>query len=78
MLSVLPSFPFDMDRHGPGYPGVVQKWEASSLLATCLAFRLWERMFVEMPPRREAPTWMELWEGAHPSAREAPALRASA
>ncbi len=78
MLSVLPSFPFDMDRHGPGYPAVIQKWEASSLLATCLAFRLWERMFVEMPLRREAPTWMELWDEAHPSAREAPALRASA
>lgn len=78
MLSVLPSFPFDMDRHGPGYPQVVQKWEASSLLATCLAFRLWERMFVEMPPRQQAPTWMELWEEAHPSTREAPALRASA
>ncbi len=60
MLSALPMFPADTARHGPGYREALARWEPRSVLATGLALRLWERIFVELPDTDEPPTWSSL------------------
>jgi hypothetical protein len=62
MLSVLPSFPGDTSRYGQAYPKTIQFWEGRSILATSLALRLWERIFIELPLQDEPPSWHSLWE----------------
>ncbi|HHO50051.1 MAG TPA: asparagine synthetase B family protein [Deltaproteobacteria bacterium] len=62
MLAASPSFPADAERYGAGYAAAVRWWEAYAILATGLALRTWERMFIEMPVRDTPPTWRELWE----------------
>lgn len=62
MLAASPSFPADAERYGAGYAAAVRWWEAYAILATGLALRTWERMFIEMPVRSTPPTWRELWE----------------
>ena len=60
MLSVLPTFPRDTDRYGPNYAEAIRYWEPRSILASSLALRLWERMFVELPVSSQPPTWSSL------------------
>lgn len=64
MLSTLPSFPRDTERYGPGYAEAIRYWEPRSILASTLSVRLWERMFVELPPSTEPPTWSRLHQPA--------------
>ncbi len=61
MLRVLPRFPRDTARWGLGHPRAITAWEPHSILATSLALRLWERMFVELPVGDEPPGWADLW-----------------
>ena len=60
MLDALPDFPSDFDRFGPGYGDAMRYWEPRSILATGLAFRFWERLFVDSPHRDRPPTWASL------------------
>ena len=62
MLTALPSFPADVERFGAGYLRAVRFWEPEAILATGLAFRLWERIFLEQAPTLEPPTWQTIWE----------------
>jgi asparagine synthase len=62
MLQALPGFPRDTERYGEGYAEAIRYWEPRSTLAGCLSLRLWERMFVERPPRETPPQWSELFE----------------
>lgn len=61
MLGVLPRFPDDAERYGPGHAAAITAWEPHSILATSLALRLWERMFVEQPVGDSPPDWAGLW-----------------
>jgi asparagine synthetase B (glutamine-hydrolysing) len=60
MLEALRGFPDDAERYGPGYARAIRWWEPRSILATSLAMRLWERMFIERSPGSAPPTWEEL------------------
>ena len=69
MLRALPEFPSAFRRFGPGYHAAVQCWEPHSILATGLAFRLWERIFVEDEVSANPPTWAALLAGSSFRAR---------
>lgn len=79
MLSVLPFFPGDMQRYGNDYPAAIRYWEGHSILASSLAFRLWERMFIDLSPseqldeERATPSWQTLWRSLHAKAKPVPA-----
>lgn len=63
MLNVLPAFPHDTERYGVGHAAAITAWAPHSILASGLALRLWERMFVELPVTDEPPGWGTLWLG---------------
>lgn len=62
MLRALPRFPSDLDDVlGPGHAHAVEQWEPTAIQANCLAFRFWQRLFLDGIPGTTPPQWQDLW-----------------
>lgn len=60
MLETLSRFPHDLAWLGEGGVQAIRDWEPRSILASSLAFALWQRIAVDTPPSPSPPTWETL------------------